>query len=95
MIWRHSRAADAARGKIALLRRTSATVAAGQDASFPKFSLWHRPDLFEFVVCRLEEWVGGPRGALGPRCQAFAKLVRGLAGWEGDSATPPSVPGPS
>jgi hypothetical protein len=68
-------------GKLALLRRMSASIAAGQASSFPTFFVWHRPDLSEFVVCRLEDWAGGSRRALGLGCHAFADLIRGLPGW--------------
>ena len=71
-------------GKVALLRRISGLIAAGQGASFPTFFAWHRPDLSEFVVCRLQEWADGSRKALGLGRQAFADLLRGLPGWEGD-----------
>ena len=70
-------------GKVALLRRISGSIAAGQGACFPTFFAWHRPDLSEFVVCRLEDWVEGSRKALGLGRQAFAELIRDLAGWEG------------
>ena len=71
-------------GKLALLRRISASIAAGQGSSFPTFFAWHRPDLSEFVVCRLEDWAGGSRKALGLGPQAFANLIGGLPEWEGD-----------
>ncbi len=80
-------------GKIALLRRISVAITAGQDASFPTFFVWHRPDLSEFVVCRLDEWVDGPRLALGLGSTAFAKLVGGLPGWGDSPAISPSVSG--
>jgi len=70
-------------GKAALLRRISASIAAGQDSSFPTFFVWHRPDLSELVVCRLEDWAGGSRMALGLGREAFAGLIRGLPRWEG------------
>ena len=70
-------------GKIALLRRISAAIAAGQGAFFPTFFVWHRPDLSEFVVCPLEEWVEGSRRALGLGPWAFAELIGYLPGWEG------------
>ncbi len=78
-------------GKIALLRRISAAIAAGQGAPFPTFFVWHRPDLSEFVVSPLEEWAGGPRRALGLGHRAFAELIGNLPGWEGGTATLPSV----
>ena len=78
-------------GKIVLLRRISASIAAGQGSSFPTFFVWHRPDLSEFVVCRLEEWADGSRKALGLGTRAFADLIRGLPGWERDPVAPPSV----
>jgi hypothetical protein len=80
-------------GKLALLRRISASIAAGQGSSFPTFVVWHRPDLSELVVCRLEDWVGGSRKALGLGCHAFAELIGGLPKWEGVTVTPPSVSG--
>jgi hypothetical protein len=76
-------------GKLALLRRISASIAAGQGSSFPTFFVWHRPDLSEFVVCRLEDWAGGSRKALGLGCQAFAELISGLPGWDADTVAPP------
>ena len=79
-------------GKVALLRRISASIAAGQGASFPTFFVWHRPDLSEFVVCRLEDWVAGPRMALGLGSNAFADLIRDLPGWEGDPVASLSTP---
>jgi hypothetical protein len=42
-------------GKLALLRRIGASIAVGYGSSFPTFFVWHRPDLSEFVVCRLED----------------------------------------
>jgi hypothetical protein len=78
-------------GKLALLRRISESITAGQGSSFPTFFVWHRPDLSEFVVCRLEEWVDGPRKALGLGREAFADLIGGLPGWEGNSASQPPV----
>ncbi len=69
-------------GKIALLRRIGAAIAEGQGPCFPTFFVWHRPDLSEFVACRLEEWTEGPRTALGLGCHAFAELLEGLPGWE-------------
>ena len=71
-------------GEIALLRRISTSITAGQGSSFPTFFGWHRPDLSEFVVCRLEERAEGSRKALGLGRQAFADLIGGLPGWEGD-----------
>ena len=68
-------------GKLALLRRISASIVAGQGTSFPTFFVWHRPDLSEFVVCRLEDWTGGSWMALGLGCHAFADLIKGLPGW--------------
>jgi hypothetical protein len=70
-------------GKLALLRRISASIAAGQGSPFPTFFVWHRPDLSEFIVCRLEDWVDGPRKALGLGRGAFAELIAGLPGWDG------------
>jgi hypothetical protein len=70
-------------GKLALLGRISASVATGQGASFPTFFVWHRPDLSEFVVCRLEDWVDGSRKALGLGRGAFADLIGDLPGWDG------------
>jgi hypothetical protein len=78
-------------GKVALLRRISASIAEGQSSSFPTFFVWHRPDLSEFVVCRLEDWVDGPRRALGLGRGAFADLIGGLPGWEGGRVTRRSV----
>jgi hypothetical protein len=68
-------------GKVVLMRQISGAIAAGQGAAFPTFFVWHRPDLSEFVVCRLEEWVGGSRRALGLGREAFADLIRGLPTW--------------
>ena len=48
-------------GKLVLLRRIGGPIDAGQGASFPTFFAWHRPDLCELVVCRLEDWAGGSR----------------------------------
>jgi hypothetical protein len=72
-------------GKVALLRSIGDSIAAGQGASFPTFLVWHRPDLPEFVVCRLEEWARGTRKAIGLGSKAFAELIGGLPGWEGNS----------
>jgi hypothetical protein len=74
-------------GKLALLRRISESIAVGQSSSFPTFFVWHRPDLSEFVVCRLENWVDGPRKALGLGREAFAGLIGGLPYWEGGPNT--------
>ena len=76
-------------GKVVLLRRLDESIAAGQRSSFPTFFVWHRPDLSEFVVCRLEDWVDGSRKATGPGREAFADLIRGLPKWEGGPATMP------
>ena len=80
-------------GKLALLRRISDSIAAGQSAYFPTFFVWHRPDLSEFVVCRLEDWAGGSRTALGLGGHAFADLIRDLPRWEGDPVAPPPITG--
>jgi hypothetical protein len=80
-------------GKLALLRRISESIAAGQGSPFPTFFVWHRPDLSEFVVCRFEDWVGGSRKALGLGREAFADLIGGLPGWDGDPVAPPTVSG--
>jgi hypothetical protein len=80
-------------GKLALLRRISESIAAGQGSSFPTFFVWHRPDLSEFVVCRLEDWAGGSRRGLGLGRHAFADLVMGLPGWEGNPGAPRPVAG--
>jgi hypothetical protein len=80
-------------GKLALLRQISDSIAAGQRAYFPTFFVWHRPDLSEFVVCRLENWAESPRKALGLGCQAFADLIGGLPEWDGDPVTLPSGSG--
>jgi hypothetical protein len=77
-------------GKMALLQRISESIAAGQGSSFPTFFVWHRPDLSEFVVCRLEDWAGGSRKALGFGREAFADLIGGLPEWEGGAVAPPS-----
>jgi hypothetical protein len=81
-------------GKLALLRRISASIAAGQGWSFPTFFVWHRPDLSEFVVCRLEDWVGGSRKALGLGARAFGDLIGGLPGWDGGPNAPPATSSP-
>ena len=47
----------------------------GAGRVFPTFFVWPCPDLYEFVVCRLEEWVGGPRMALGLGRTAFTELT--------------------
>ena len=73
-------------GKVALLRRISAAIAAGQGASFPTFFVWHRPDLSEFVVCRLEDCADGSGMALGLGRKAFADLIGDLPRWDGFSA---------
>ena len=80
-------------GKIALLRRIGDSIAAGQSAYFPTFFVWHRPDLSEFVVCRLQDWAGGSRRALGLGRRAFADLISDLPRWEGDSVAQPAVTG--
>ena len=72
-------------------RSAHESIAAGQGSSFPMFFLWHRPDLSESVVCRLEDWAGGSRKALGLGRQAFAELIGGLPRWEGDRVAPPSA----
>jgi hypothetical protein len=77
-------------GKLALLRRIGASIAAGQGASYPTFFVWHRPDLSEFVVCRLEDWVDGSRKALGLGARAFASLIKELPSWDGGPSAPPS-----
>ncbi len=76
-------------GKVALLRRISAAIATGQGVSFPTFFVWHRPDLSEFVVCPLEEWIAGSRKALWLGWRAFAELIGGLPRWEGVPAVSP------
>jgi hypothetical protein len=81
-------------GKLALLRRISASIAAGQSSSFPTVFVWHRPDLSEFVVCRLEDWVDGSRKALGLGREAFTDLIGGLPGWDGGPNAPPAGPHP-
>ena len=78
-------------GKLALLRRISGSIAAGQGSSFQTFFVWHRPDLFELVVCQLEDWAGGSRKALGLGREAFADLIWGLPGWDGGQKTPPAA----
>jgi hypothetical protein len=80
-------------GKLALLRRISGSIAAGQGSPFPTFFVWHRPDLSEFVVCRLEDWAGGSRKSLGLGREAFVDLISGLPGWDGDHAARPPVTG--
>ena len=80
-------------GKVALLRRISGSITAGQGASFPTFFAWHRPDLSEFVVCRLEDWAGGSRKALGLGRHAFGELIGGLPGWDGVSVAQPPLSG--
>ena len=80
-------------GKLALLRRISASIAAGQGSSFPTFFVWHRPDLSEFVVSRLEDWAGGSRRAFGLGRQAFADLLSDLPQWGGDPVAAQPVTG--
>jgi hypothetical protein len=65
-------------GKIALFGGISAAVDAGQGFSVPTFFVWHRPELPEFVVCQLEDWINGPKNAVGLGCHAFADLISGL-----------------
>ena len=67
------------------MRWISASIAAGQGASFPKFFVWHRPDLSEFLIYRFEDWAGGSRKALGLGRQTFAELIGGLPGWDGNA----------
>jgi hypothetical protein len=62
-------------GKLALLRRISESIASGQGSSFPTFFVWHRPDLSEFVVCRLEDWVGGSNPS-GPNSRPASPALR-------------------
>ena len=81
-------------GKIALLRRISGSIAAGQGSSIPTFFVWHRPDLSEFVVCRLDDRAGGSRKALGLGRKSFADLIRGLPGWEDTAVALPHPPRP-
>ena len=61
----------------------------GAGRVFPTFFVWYRPDLSEFVVCRLEEWSDRSRKALGQGWRAFAELIGGLPRWRGDTAGPP------
>ena len=63
-------------------RANRGRVDAGQGAAFPTFFVWHRPDLSECVVCRLEEWIEGRQRALGLGWRAFAELIGGLPRWE-------------
>ena len=81
-------------GKIALLRRISESIAAGQGSAFPTFIAWDRSDHSEFVICWPEEWVGGSRKVLGLGRQAFAELIGGLPGWEGTAVALPHPPRP-
>jgi hypothetical protein len=69
-------------GKVALLRGIGESIAAGQGSAFPTFFVWHRPDLSEFVVCRLEDWTERPRTALGLGQEALAGLITALPAWE-------------
>jgi len=78
-------------GKVALPRQISTSISPGQGSSFPTFFVWQWPDLSEFVVCRLEDWVGGSRKALGLGRQAFADLIRDLPRWDDDIVAPPSI----
>jgi hypothetical protein len=80
-------------GKVALLRRISASIAEGQGSSLPTFFVWHRPNLSEFVVCRLEDWAGGTRRSLGLRRKTFAELIRDLPWCDGDPVAPSSTSG--
>ncbi len=70
--------------RLASSHSARAPIAAGLGASFPTLFVWHRPDLSEFVVCPLEEWIEGSRKALGLGWRAFADLIRDLPGWEGE-----------
>jgi hypothetical protein len=70
-------------GKVALLRRLGASISVGQGSSLPTLFVWHRPDLSEFVACRLEDWVEGSREAFGLGTRAFASLIGGLPEWDG------------
>ncbi len=74
-------------------RSARATIATGQGAAFPTFFVWHRPDLSEFVMCRLEEWVEGPRRALGMGWRAFTELIGELPRWESQAPNPPYASG--
>ena len=76
-------------GKLVLLRRISESIAEGQGSAFPTFFAWHRPDVSEFVVCRLEDWVDGSRSTLGLGREAFADLIGSLPIWEGRPAAMP------
>jgi hypothetical protein len=67
------------------------SIDSGQDSSFPTFFVWHRPVLSEFVVCRLEDWVGGSRRALGLGSYSFARTIENLPGWDGAPDAPPTV----
>lgn len=55
-----------------------------QSPEVQRFFDWHWLDLSEFVVCRLEEWVDGPRRAIGLGSRSFAELIGGLPRWEGE-----------
>lgn len=68
-------------GKLKLLGSISRLVAESQGEGFPAFIVWHRPDLSEFVVSRLEEWAGDSRKGLCLGGRAFAELVRRLPKW--------------
>ena len=72
------------KGKLKLLERVSRLIAEGQGAGFPAFIVWHRPDLSEVVVGRLEEWVVGPGKALHLGTRAFADLIRNLPEWRAE-----------
>jgi hypothetical protein len=67
-------------GNLALLRRISQSIAAGQGSSFPTFFVWHRPDRAEFAVDLLEDWVDCSRKARGLGREAVADLIGRLPG---------------
>ena len=53
-------------------------MAGRQRARFPAFVVWHRPDLSEFVVTKVEDWAAGGRSVIVLGNRAFAEVIRNL-----------------
>lgn len=84
--WRHSLAAIPQRlapheGKVRVLTHLGRILSEGEGAQVPSFFVWHRPDLSEFLVSRVEDWTGEPirAGYLGQ--EHFRELIENLPGW--------------
>jgi hypothetical protein len=78
-------------GKLRLMGRLGQLLSEGENRPVPAFFVWHRPDLSEFLVSRVEDWTAEPRRAAYLSDKHLGSLIEGLPDWGWSNTVPDST----